>query len=51
MTSLTHVVSGHRITTNDESVAFWEAAGYVLTEKPKAPAKKAAVKKSSSTKK
>ena len=35
MTALTHSVTGHRITTDDESVAFWEAAGY-RAEKAKA---------------
>lgn len=50
MTDLTHSVTGHQISTNDESVEFWKAAGYRVVE-PKAPAKKVAVKKSSSTKK
>jgi hypothetical protein len=50
VTALTHSVTGHRIATDDESVAFWEAAGYRVA-KAKAPAKKAAAKKSSSTKK
>ena len=50
MTALTHSVTGHRINTDDESVEFWEAAGY-RAEKVKAQAKKAASKKSSSTKK
>lgn len=48
MTSLTHTVSGHRITTDDKSVAFWEAAGYRVVEAKKAPAKKAASPKKSS---
>lgn len=51
MTALTHSVTGHQISTDAESVEFWEAAGYRVVEEPKAPAKKAAVKKSSSTKK
>ena len=50
MTALTHPVTGHQISTDDESVEYWEAAGY-RAEKAKAPAKKAAAKKSSSTKK
>jgi hypothetical protein len=50
VTALTHSVTGHRISTDDESVEFWEAAGYRV-EKAKAPAKKAAAKKSSTTKK
>lgn len=50
MTDLTHPVTGHRISTDDVSVGFWEAAGY-RAEKVKAPAKKAVAKKSSSTKK
>ena len=49
MTALTHSVTGHQITTDDESVEFWEAAGY-RAEKAKAPAKKAAAKKSSTKK-
>lgn len=49
MTVLTHSVTGHRINTDDESVEFWEAAGY-RAEKAKAPAKKAAAKKSSTKK-
>ena len=51
MIELTHSVSGHQISTDEESVKFWEAAGYRVAEKPKAPAKKAAAKKSTSTKK
>jgi hypothetical protein len=50
VTALTHSVTGHRITTDEESVGFWEAAGYRVEEQ-KAPAKRAASKKSSSTKK
>lgn len=49
MTALTHSVTGHQINTDDESVKFWEAAGY-RAEKAKAPAKKAAAKKSSTKK-
>lgn len=49
MTALTHSVTGHQINTDDESVEFWEAAGYRV-EKAKAPAKKAAAKKSSTKK-
>lgn len=47
MADLTHPVTGHQISTDDESVEFWQAAGY-RAEKRKAPAKKAASKKSSS---
>lgn len=39
MTALTHPVTGHQLNTDDESVEFWEAAGY-RAEKAKAPAKK-----------
>jgi hypothetical protein len=49
VTALTHSVTGHQINTDDESVAFWEAAGYRV-EQAQAPAKKAAAKKSSSKK-
>ena len=49
MTALTHSVTGHQISTDDESVEFWEAAGY-RAEKAKTPAKKAAAKKSSTKK-
>lgn len=49
MTALTHSVTGHQINTDDESVEFWEAAGY-RAEKAKAPAKRAAAKKSSTKK-
>lgn len=49
MTALIHPVTGHRISTDDGSVEFWEAAGY-RAEKAKAPAKKAAAKKSSTKK-
>lgn len=52
MTALTHSVTGHQITTDDESVEFWKAAGYrVVEQSSKAPAKKAAAKKSTSNKK
>lgn len=50
MTSLKHPVTGHQVSTDDESVEFWEAAGY-RAEKVKAPAKKAASRKSSKTSK
>lgn len=50
MSKLTHPVTGHQISTDDESVEFWKAAGY-RAETAKAPAKKAASKKSSTTKK
>lgn len=50
MSKLTHPVTGHQISTDDASVEFWQAAGYRADE-AKAPAKKAASKKSSSTKK
>ena len=46
MTSLRNPVTGHQISTDDESVEFWRAAGYEA-EKTKAPAKRAAAKKSS----
>ena len=49
MTALTHSVTGHQINTDDESVEFWEAAGYRAV-KAKAPAKRAAAKKSSTKK-
>lgn len=49
MTSLKHPVTGHEVRTDDESVKFWEAAGYRAEQK--APARKAAAKKSTSTKK
>lgn len=51
MTALTHSVTGHQINTDDESVKFWEAAGYRAEKASKAPAKKTAAKKSSTTKK
>ena len=51
MTSLTHPATGHQISTDDESVEFWKAAGYQPAEESKAPAKKAASKKTSTTKK
>lgn len=51
MASLTHPVSGHRISTDDASLEFWKAAGYRIVEEPKAPAKKAAAKKSSTNEK
>lgn len=47
MTSLTHQVTGHHISTDEASVDFWQAAGY-RAEKSKAPAKKAAPAKKSS---
>lgn len=49
MTALTHPATGHQINVDDESADFWKAAGYRADEKstPKAPAKKAASKKSS----
>lgn len=49
MTALTNPVTGHQIKTDDESVEFWTKAGYRAERK--APAKKAAAKKSSTTKK
>jgi hypothetical protein len=50
VSKLTNPVTGHQITTDDESVEFWQAAGY-RAEQDKAPAKKAASKKTSTTKK
>lgn len=50
MTALVNPVTGHRISTDDKSVGFWEKAGYRAVE-VKAPAKKSASRKSSSTKK
>ena len=47
MTSLKHPVTGHEVRTDEESSAFWKAAGY----REPAPAKKAPVKKSASPKK
>ena len=48
MSTLKHPVTGHQITTDDESVEFWQAAGYQADKEPKkAPAKKSASKKSS----
>lgn len=44
MTDLRHPVTGHEIKTDDESADFWRVAGY--RDVPKAPAKKAASKKS-----
>jgi hypothetical protein len=46
--SLRNPATKHELKTDDASVEFWLAAGY---EEIKAPAKKAAAKKSSSTKK
>ena len=51
MTALTHPVTGHQVSTDDESVEFWEAAGYRADKAKAKPAKKTAAKKSSSTKK
>lgn len=53
MTALTHPATGHQINVDDESTDFWKAAGYREDQKstPKTPAKKAAPKKSSTTKK
>lgn len=45
MIVLKHPVSGHEIRTDDESADFWRGAGY-QDVKQKAPAKKAAAKKS-----
>lgn len=48
MTSVKHPVTGHELTTDDDSVEFWKAAGYVFAgdkkSPKKAPAKKAASK-------
>jgi hypothetical protein len=50
---LTNPHTGHQVTTDDESVDFWTAAGYEAdSPKPKkAAAKKAPAKKSSTKKK
>ncbi len=50
MIVLTNPATGHEVKTDEASADFWRAAGYRDTT-PKAPAKKAASKKSSSTKK
>jgi hypothetical protein len=42
---LTNPVTGHEVRTDEASVDFWAAAGYVKQEEPKAPAKKAASKR------
>ena len=47
MAELTNPVTGHKISTDDESVEFWQAAGYRVEEQKKAPAKKSASRKSS----
>jgi hypothetical protein len=47
---LRHPATGHEVRTDEASADFWLGAGY-QAEKRKAPAKKAASKKSSSTKK
>ena len=49
MADLKHRVSGHEITVSDESVDFWEAAGYRAVEEKK-PARKAAAKKAAAKK-
>ncbi len=51
MIRMTNPVTGHQISTEDDSVEFWSASGYRQDEKPKTAPKKAAAKKSSSTKK
>lgn len=48
MTTLRHPATRHELKTDDRSVEFWKAAGY---EEIPAPAKKAAAKQSSTTKK
>lgn len=48
MIQLTHPATGHQINVDDESAAFWKAAGYREVEVKKAPAKKAASAKKSS---
>lgn len=50
MTRLTNPATGHQINVDEESADFWKAAGYRAVEEStpkKAPAKKAASKKSS----
>ena len=48
MAELRNPATGHTVRTDDESADFWLAAGYQAEKK--APAKKSASKKSSSTK-
>lgn len=47
MASMKNPVTGHEIKTDDESAAFWSAAGYRAVV-AKAPAKKATPAKKSS---
>ena len=42
MIRLTNRATGHEVRTDEASVDFWLAAGYVKSEAPKAPVKKAA---------
>jgi hypothetical protein len=48
--SLRNPVTGHEVKTDEASADFWSGAGY-REIKAKAPAKKAAAKKSTSNKK
>lgn len=49
MTELRNPATGHVVKTDEASADFWSAAGY-LAEVKKAPAKKAASRKKSSSK-
>jgi hypothetical protein len=49
MAELKHPVTGHVVRTDDASADFWRGAGY-QSEAKKAPAKKAASAKKSSSK-
>ncbi|WP_269320352.1 hypothetical protein [Nocardioides sp. URHA0032] len=44
-------MTGHEVKTDDASADFWRAAGYQDVTEKKAPAKRSASKKSSTTKK
>jgi len=44
---LTNPVSGHEARTDEQSVGFWLAAGYVRKEPVKAPAKPAPKRRAS----
>ena len=46
MIRLTNPVTGHEVRTDDASEGFWLAAGYVKPQAEKAPAKKAAPRRS-----
>ena len=46
MIRLTHRTTGHEVRTDEQSVAFWSAAGYVKQEPAKPAPKRRAAKKS-----